>query len=112
MRNYAMRNIRIISLVTTAAVALLAQPVMAEEEVAASDSVAEEGEIIVYGQGETRQVQEVKAEDVRVLLPGTSVIRALEKLPSVNIQAADPFGNYEWSKIGRTSCREKVCQYG
>lgn len=92
-----MRNIRIISLVSTAAVALLAQPVMAEEDVAGGDSVAEEGEIIVYGQGETRQVQEVKAEDVRVLLPGTSVIRAIEKLPSVNIQAADPFGNYEWS---------------
>jgi iron complex outermembrane receptor protein len=31
------------------------------------------------------------------LLPGTSPIRAIEKLPSVNIQAADPFGNYEWS---------------
>lgn len=30
-------------------------------------------------------------------LPATSIIRAIEKLPSVNIQAADPFGNYEWS---------------
>ncbi|MCX7676021.1 MAG: TonB-dependent receptor [Alteraurantiacibacter sp.] len=53
--------------------------------------------IIVYGQGQTRQVQEVQAQDISSLLPGTSVIRAIEKLPSVNIQAADPFGNYEWS---------------
>ena len=32
-----------------------------------------------------------------MLLPGTSPIRAIEKLPSVNIQSADAFGNYEWS---------------
>jgi iron complex outermembrane receptor protein len=52
--------------------------------------------IVVFGKGETRQVQEV-APTSSVLTPGTSPIRAIEKLPSVNIQAADPFGNYEWS---------------
>lgn len=92
-----MRNIRFISLVSTAAAALLAQPVMAEEDVTDSDTLAAEGGIIVYGKGETRQVQEVEAEDIIDLIPGSSVIRAIEKLPSVNIQAADPFGNYEWS---------------
>ncbi len=44
-----MRNIRIVSLVSTAAAALLAQPVMAEEEVAGGEPVAAEGEIIVTG---------------------------------------------------------------
>lgn len=54
-------------------------------------------EIVVFGKGETRQVQEIKAADIQILTPGSSPIRAIEKLPSVNIQASDPFGNYEWS---------------
>ncbi|MBN8501448.1 MAG: TonB-dependent receptor [Sphingomonadales bacterium] len=54
-------------------------------------------EIVVLGKGQSRQVQEVKQRDIAVLLPGTSPIRAIEKLPSVNIQSADAFGNYEWS---------------
>ncbi|MEY4472278.1 MAG: hypothetical protein RL671_582, partial [Pseudomonadota bacterium] len=58
---------------------------------------AGETEIVVFGQGETKQVQEVGARDIAVLLPGTSPIRAIEKLPSVNVQSADAFGNYEWS---------------
>jgi len=88
-----MHKIRAIALATTAPLALLAQNAHAQEaaEVAANDV------IIVYGQGETRQVQEVSSADVSILLPGTSVIRAIEKLPSVNIQSADAFGNYEWS---------------
>src|SRR3546814_1934749 len=97
MRDYAMGIFRAVSLASTASLALIAHPAMAEEDATAADSASEEGSIIVYGRGETRQVQEVKSEDVVVLLPGTSVIRAIEKLPSVNIQAADPFGNYEWS---------------
>ena len=53
--------------------------------------------IVVYGKGETRQVQEVQAAEIKLLTPGTSPIRAIEKLPSVNIQASNPFGNYEFS---------------
>ncbi len=85
-----------------ASTALVAQPALAEDapvEVAAAAvaDAAEENVIVVFGQGETRQVQQVEAADIEALTPGTSVIRAIEKLPSVNIQASDPFGNYEWS---------------
>ena len=66
----------------------------AEEETGAD---AETADIVVFGQGQSRQVQRIKAEDIQILTPGTSAIRAIEKLPSVNIQSADPFGNYEWS---------------
>ncbi len=94
-----MRSLAVTLLVSTA---LASSPafaaVDAEAEAAAAAASAEEGEaIVVFGKGETRQVQEVDARDIQILTPGTSVIRAIEKLPSVNIQAADPFGNYEWS---------------
>lgn len=83
-----MNKYTVILLATTA---LLPQHAWAEE--AAEDT----SEIVVFGQGQTRQVQEIKAADIQILTPGTSPIRAIEKLPSVNIQSADPFGAYEWS---------------
>lgn len=54
-------------------------------------------EVVVLGHGETRQVQEVSAHEIDQLPPGTSPLKAIEKLPGVNFQAADPFGAYEWS---------------
>jgi iron complex outermembrane receptor protein len=86
-----MRTFSVALLATTA---LFSQPAFAAE---AADAAAEGEAIVVFGKGETRQVQEVKADDIAQLLPGTSPIRAIEKLPSVNIQSADAFGNYEWS---------------
>lgn len=86
-----MRHSKIIYLL--ASTAFLAQPAFADE--VATD--AGSGDIVVFGQGETRQVQQVDAKQIQILTPGSSPIRAIEKLPSVNIQASDPFGNYEWS---------------
>ena len=91
-----MRNLTISLLASVAFI----QPVLAQEAPAAPDQYADASqaaEIVVFGKGETRQVQEVEAKDIQILTPGTSPIRAIEKLPSVNIQASDPFGNYEWS---------------
>ncbi len=73
----------------------LANSAHAEEAAAAAETT--DNEIVVYGKGETRQVQEISSDDIVTLLPGTSPLKAIEKLPSVNFQAADPFGNYEWS---------------
>ena len=89
-------------IILLASTAFLSQPALAADEAAnaaaeTAGTSADAGEIIVFGQGETRQVQEVGAADIRLLTPGTSPIRAIEKLPSVNIQASDPFGSYEWS---------------
>jgi len=55
-------------------------------------------DIVVIGQGETRQVQRLNQADVAILAPGTSPLKAIEKLPGVNFQSADPFGAYEWSE--------------
>ncbi|TCM20774.1 iron complex outermembrane receptor protein [Novosphingobium sp. PhB165] len=55
------------------------------------------GEIVVLGFGETRQTQTVNAQDIALLTPGTSPLKAIAKLPGVNFQSADAFGSYEWS---------------
>ena len=54
-------------------------------------------EVVVLGRGETRQVQAITAQQIEYLPPGTSPLKAIEKLPGVNFQAADPYGSYEWS---------------
>jgi iron complex outermembrane receptor protein len=58
---------------------------------------ASTGEIVVLGFGESRQIQSINASDLARLTPGTSPLKAIEKLPGVNFQAADPFGAYEWA---------------
>ncbi len=55
------------------------------------------GDIVVLGFGQSRQVQSVNAADIARLTPGSSPLKAIEKLPGVNFQAADPFGAYEWA---------------
>ena len=53
--------------------------------------------VSVIGQGETRQVQRISAEDMKILPPGSSPLKVLEGKPGVHFESADPFGNYEWS---------------
>ncbi|WP_197041978.1 TonB-dependent receptor [Sandarakinorhabdus oryzae] len=67
---------------------------------AAADAEAagtEDAEIVVYGKGEVRQVTEISAQDIRLSVAGASPFVAIQKLPGVNFQSADPFGVYEWS---------------
>ncbi|MFA7588077.1 MAG: TonB-dependent receptor plug domain-containing protein, partial [Novosphingobium sp.] len=90
-----MRSLAASLLVSTAFLAIPAHAADAAADAAAADAAG--NEIVVFGKGETRQVQEVDSSDILALTPGTSPIKAIEKLPSVNIQSADPFGNYEWS---------------
>ena len=82
--------------VTAPAFAQAASPIVtaAADETAAG---AEDAEIIVYGTGEVRQVAEIKAADIRLTVAGASPFIAIQKLPGVNFQSADPFGVYEWS---------------
>jgi iron complex outermembrane recepter protein len=91
-----MRSITTLLLSSTA---FFVTPALAQEmQPAAPENTAEEaGEIVVFGRGETRQVQELDQKDLAIQAPGTSPLKAIERLPSVNFQSADPFGNYEWS---------------
>jgi iron complex outermembrane receptor protein len=53
--------------------------------------------IVILGQGETRQVQTMTADDLALEAAGSSPIKLIESLPGVNYTAADPFGAYEWA---------------
>jgi iron complex outermembrane receptor protein len=57
----------------------------------------EAGDIVVFGKGRTRQVTEITAAELLLTTPGTSPLKAIQMLPGVNFQSADPFGAYEWS---------------
>jgi iron complex outermembrane receptor protein len=83
---------RALLLASAAAVPAYAQSTPAVGE------VADDAETItVFGQGSTRQVSEIGADEIRLLAPGSSPFKAIERLPGVNFQSADPFGAYEWS---------------
>ncbi|MFT3978422.1 MAG: TonB-dependent receptor [Sphingomonas bacterium] len=74
------------------ALALSASQAQAQQ---AQDS--EQDDVIVYGRGETRQVQTLTAADIAASAPGTSALKVLEKLPSVSFQSANALGTNEWS---------------
>jgi iron complex outermembrane recepter protein len=84
-----------------ASCAFFAAPVFAADaavdDVAAAAVDESDADIVVMGRGETRQVQELDNKQLSILAAGTSPLKAIEKLPSVNFQSADPFGTYEWS---------------
>ena len=66
-------------------------------QTAAVEGAADIGSIVVYGQGQTRQVQTVTQADIQQLTPGTSALKVIAKLPGVNFESSDPWGAYEWS---------------
>jgi iron complex outermembrane receptor protein len=70
----------------------------ASPAVTAEAPAGEEGDaIIVFGKGQTRQIQSIGAADIAVAVPGTSALKVLDKLPSVNFQSATALGTNEWS---------------
>ena len=74
-----------------------AAPAAAEADATAPAETGDGDAIVVYGTGKTRQVQELSGADLAIQAAGTSPLRAIAKLPSVNFQSADAFGAYEWS---------------
>lgn len=53
--------------------------------------------LIIIGQGQSRQIQTLNSEAIGLQAAGTSVLKAIDKLPGVTFQSADAFGAYEWS---------------
>ncbi len=84
----------------TALVSILSLPAFSQvaKQVAAADGDGHDIEsVIVFGKGQTRQVQAIKAVDIEKASPGSSPLLVLNKLPGVNFQSSDTFGSYEWS---------------
>lgn len=80
---------------------LFAAPALAAEVPAepapAVDAAAEVDAVVVIGQGQSRQVQVLGEDSIAQLAAGSSPLKAVDKLPGVSFQSADPFGAYEWS---------------
>ena len=49
------------------------------------------------GQGEARAASGLNKRELQERAPGTSALKAVERLPGVNFQSSDPWGQYEWS---------------
>jgi iron complex outermembrane receptor protein len=71
--------------------------VHAQTVVAAPADDQQLGDIVVFGTGQTRQQASITEAAIAVEAPGTSPLKAIERLPGVSFQSADAFGNYEWS---------------
>jgi iron complex outermembrane receptor protein len=89
---------QLLSSVAVLAIFAAGSPVLAQTAPAeGADASTADADIVIYGRGETRQVQTVTAADIQAEAPGTSPIKVLEKLPSVSIQSANALGTNEWS---------------
>jgi iron complex outermembrane receptor protein len=53
--------------------------------------------VTVTAPGEIRTEQTINTATIEEAAPGTSPIRIVSQLPSVNYTAADPYGSYEWA---------------
>jgi len=77
-------------------VMLSSSPAMAQT-VDADAPISTVDEVVVFGLGQSRQQASLTGEAIAVEAPGTSPLKAIERLPGVSFQSADAFGNYEWS---------------
>jgi iron complex outermembrane receptor protein len=77
----------------------IASPVLAQAIVAPETDgpVATVEDVVVFGAGQTRQQASITQAAIAIEAPGTSPLKAIERLPGVSFQSADAFGNYEWS---------------
>lgn len=72
-------------------------PLMSQDSSAKAQAEEKLEEIVIFSRGVARQQQSLGSEQIAYLPAGTSPLKAIEKLPGVNFQSADPFGAYEWS---------------
>lgn len=70
---------------------------LAQSPTEGTQFAAQSDVITVFGVGQTRQQMSVTGADLANEAPGTSPLKAIERLPGVSFQSADAFGSYEWS---------------
>ena len=98
-----MNNHRLLAGVSTLALAfcgvmLTSAPALAQAVVSEPDGpVGTLDEIVVFGLGQSRQQASISEAAIAIEAPGTSPLKAIERIPGVSFQSADAFGNYEWS---------------
>lgn len=87
-----------LKLITLAVLELVSLASYASDTAASAPESTSPVQVVeVTGRGQSRQVQNITRADLAEVVPGTSPLKVLEKLPGVSFQSADPSGSYEWS---------------
>ncbi|MDX5985211.1 TonB-dependent receptor domain-containing protein [Sphingomonas echinoides] len=76
---------------TASMISLKVAPVETPKEIASTTGA----DIVVLGQGQSRQVQTVSAKAMEKTTAGSSPLRSLSRLPGVNFDSSDAHGTYE-----------------
>ncbi|HWQ87807.1 TonB-dependent receptor [Brevundimonas sp.] len=93
-----MTNHRLLAGASLLACSLLAPTtVSAQAIVTGPDGPTNLDDVVVFGLGQSRQQASITEAAIAIEAPGTSPLKAIERLPGVSFQSADAFGNYEWS---------------
>ncbi|MEN9874059.1 MAG: hypothetical protein RL186_956 [Pseudomonadota bacterium] len=92
---------QLLSLSAAMAIALQAQAAFAQTatdtQATANSADTKVETVVVYGVAGARQGQTLTQAAISLSTPGTSPLKAIERLPGVNFQSADALGTYEWS---------------
>jgi outer membrane receptor protein involved in Fe transport len=94
------RDLRALLLAATAAGALMAGAAARADTAdatatTAADTTAAVQELVVTASAETRSAVSITGQETQKLLPGISPLKAIETLPGVVFETADPWGNNE-----------------
>ncbi len=94
MKNHLMLGAAASALLfVTAGQAFAADAPAAEAAPAAAPADASEVDaVIIIGQGQSRQIQTLKDDAIGLEAAGTSALKAIDKLPGVTFQSAEPLG--------------------
>src|SRR5882757_5773626 len=67
-----------------------------QAQVEAQQKITQTDTVEVTAPGEVRSEQTINSTAILEAAPGTSPLRVISRLPSVNLSTADPYGSYEW----------------
>ena len=95
-RQYRLSAATLVVLQALSAWAVAAEP-EPEKKTEKAEPLPKVQVVETFGRGQSRQVQNISRNDMAKIPPGSSAFKAMEKLPGVSFQSADPFGIYEWS---------------
>lgn len=79
---------------------LLSATTASAQQAGTRDTAQALGKVVisgVTGRGSARAASTVDSSTLKQNAPGTSALKAIERVPGVNMQSADGFGMYEWS---------------
>ena len=86
-----------ISLLSAVGAAAQQQTADASQQSAQQPKILHTETVTVTAPGEIRTEQSVSEAVIQESAPGTSPVRIISQLPSVNFTSADPYGSYEWA---------------